>query len=75
MKTLLIYLFGWFLFSACYYIYNVYFNNDNSDSKKLIMYNAFKFGLCSWVGIIFMISASITYCIISIDNYITNKLK
>lgn len=74
MEILLTYFLGWFLFSASYYIYNVYIDRNTNESKKLIMYNAFKLGLWSWIGIIFMVTFGIVMIIACIDEYITEKL-
>ena len=74
MEILLTYFLGWFLFSVCYYIYNVYIDRNKNESKKLIMYDAFKFGLWSWIGIILMIAFGIVMIIAGIDEYISEKL-
>ena len=74
MGILLTYFLGWLLFSASYYIYNVYIDRNTNESKKLIMYNAFKLGLWSWIGIIFMVAFSIVMIIAVIDEYISEKL-
>ena len=74
MEILLIYFLGWFLFSVGYYIYNVYIDRNKSESKKLIMYDAFKFGLWSWIGIILMMTFGIVMIIAGIDEYISEKL-
>lgn len=74
MEILLTYFLGWFLFSVGYYIYNVYIDRNKSESKKLIMYDAVKFGLWSWVGIILMVTFGIVMIIVGIDEYISEKL-
>ena len=74
MEILLTYFLGWFLFSVGYYIYNVYIDRNKSESKKLITYDAFKFGLWSWIGIILMMTFGIVMIIAGIDEYISEKL-
>ena len=74
MEILLTYFLGWFLFSVSYYIYNVYIDRNKFESKKLIMYDAFKFGLWSWIGIILIVAFCIVMIIVNIDEYITEKL-
>lgn len=74
MEILLTYFLGWFLFSVGYYIYNVYIDRNKSESKKLIIYDAVKFGLWSWVGIILMVAFGIVMIIAGIDEYISEKL-
>ena len=87
MQEFLIYLLGWVVFIICHYIYWVYFNKDGSytykwscqKNKKLILYNGLKCGVFSWVGLFFcivvFIVGAIIYGIISLDEYIENKLK
>ena len=74
MEILLIYFLGWFLFSVGYYIYNIYIDRNKFESKKLIMYDAFKFGLWSWIGIILIVIFGIVMIIVDIDEYISKKL-
>ena len=87
MQEFLIYLLGWIVFIICHYIYWVYLNKDGSytykwscqKNKKLILYNGLKWGIFSWVGLFFCIVAfivgAIIYGLISLDEYIENKLK
>ena len=87
MQEFLIYLLGWVIFIICHYIYWVYLNKDNKytykwscqKNKKLILYNGFKCGVFSWVGLFFYIAAfivsAIIYGIIELDEYIEDKLK
>ena len=90
MQEFLIYLLGWVVFIICHYIYWVYINKDGSytykynrqKNKKLILYNGLKWGVFSWVGLIFCIVAFIVGAIIygileiiSLDEYIEDKLK
>lgn len=87
MQEFLIYLLGWVVFIICHYIYWVYINKDGSytykwncqKNKKLILYNGFKWGVFSWVGLFFCIAAfivgAIIFGIIELDEYIEDKLK
>ena len=77
MNDFLIFIFGymsgWILLTIGYVIYKIYFDKDISISKKLILYNGFKCGIFSWIGIIFIIAFYITMSILIIDEYITDK--
>ena len=65
---------GWIIYSIGYYIYEVYIDKSNT-SKKLIIYNAFKFGIWSWLGIIIIITFGFIMLLANIDEKISNKLK
>lgn len=74
MNILFIYLLGWIIWSISYYIYYTIIKKDNR-SKKLIIYRAITSGIISWIGIILFIALEITYLIMSIDEWIENKLQ
>ena len=87
MQEFLIYLLGWVVFIVCHYLYYMYINRDGTytykwsckKNKKLILYNGFKLGIFSWVGlflwVVIMIVIGIIYGIILLDEYIEDKLK
>lgn len=66
---------GWVIYSIGYYIYDVYIDNNNNTSKKLLIYNAFKNGIFSWFGIMVIIIFAFIMLLVIIDEKISNKLK
>jgi hypothetical protein len=72
MEVLFWYLIGVLILSVCYYIHLYY--NDEYNSKKLMVYKSFKFGLLSWIGIIIGIAFICTGIIFGIDEWIEKKL-
>ncbi len=73
MTGILIYLLGCIIVYICNTVYELCQNTNKS--VKLILYDSFKISLFSWVTIIVVISCSLTYLLINIDEYITNKLE
>lgn len=73
MTGILIYLLGCIIV----YIFNTVYElcQNTNKSVKLILYDSFKISLFSWVTIIIVISCGLTYLLINIDEYITNKLE
>lgn len=71
---LLFWVIGWFIYSIGYYIYEVYIDKSNT-SKKLIVYNAFKYGIWSWFGIMIIITFGFILLLAYIDEKISDKLK
>ena len=74
MELLVIYLIGWVLFSVSYYVHEVYGLKNVWPTKKYIAYNAFKYGIASWIGIIVVLAGLIVYYISVLDEYIEEKL-
>lgn len=86
MVEFLIYLLGWVVYIVGYYLYYMYivkykcytYKHSNKKNKKLIIYDGFKYGIFSWAGVMFwgivIICGSILYGILSINEWITNKL-
>lgn len=68
---------GWIIYSIGYYIYDVYIDkiDKSNTSKKLIVYNAFKCGIWSWLGIMIILIFSFIMLLVNIDEKISNKLK
>ena len=67
-------LIGWAIMSIAIFVYNVFIYKYNIKSKKLIMYESIKYGIFSWIAIILFGSFLLTYIIVIIDEYLTNKL-
>lgn len=65
---------GWAIMSIAIFVYNVFIYKYNIKSKKLIMYESIKYGVFSWIAIILFGSFLLTYIIVIIDEYLTNKL-
>ena len=73
MTGILIYLLGCIIVYICNTVYELYQNTNKS--VKLILYDSFKISLFSWITIIIILSCGITWLILNIDEYITNKLE
>lgn len=74
LRFLIFWVIGWIIYSIGYYIYDVYIDKSNT-SKKLIIYNAFKCGISSWLGIMIILIFSFIMLLVNIDEKISNKLK
>lgn len=74
LQFLIFWIIGWTIYSIGYYIYDVYIDKNNT-SKKLLAYNAFKFGIWSWLGIMIIITFGVIMILANIDEKISNKLK
>lgn len=69
-----LYLIGWFIYSLCNYIYNVYIYKT-LNSKKLQLWRSFWSGIFSWVAIIVAIVTCIIYLVTEIDSWVESKLE
>jgi hypothetical protein len=76
MEILILYLIGVLILGVSHYIYMICVSKEEilHDSKKLIAYKSFKFGLTSWLGIIIVIAVILTGFISYLDELIEDKL-
>lgn len=65
---------GWILLSVGCFIYNWYYERNLSMTKKLVIYNSFKYGILSWIGIFFILGFLIAMSVAMLDDRITDKL-
>ena len=74
MNFLLFYLAGWLILAICYFISDK-FVEKNRKPNGLLVYESMKFGLFSWLGIIIGGACVLVGLVVSIDVWLTDKLK
>ena len=73
-NVILFWILGWFILSLGNYIYRVYIDRDKSVNKKVHAWRAFCIGPWSWAGIFCVVVFLICDGLISLDEWIENKL-
>ena len=71
MEAFVFWLIGWVIFSIGYFVYAYKIDRQNI---KLSLYHAFIYGFVSWLGIVLTICLLITGGIITLNEWIENKL-
>lgn len=74
-SILIFWIVGWVILSIGYYIYKLYIDKTTIPNKRLFIWKSFKYGIFSWIGIIFIFSYMITFYLYNINDWIENKLK
>jgi len=72
--AILFWILGWFILSVGNYIYRVYIDRDKSVNNKVHAWRAFCIGAWSWVGICCVVVFLIVGGLISLDEWVENKL-
>jgi len=76
METLFIWILGWVIFTLGFvFVRQIVFKKYFSNNWKYDLYEGVKWGIFSWIAIIFCIAVVIAMGFITLDEYITNKLK
>lgn len=74
MEALYIYLLGCLIWAIGYYVNEVYIDKDHSK-KRYIIYKSISTGFVSWFGIIIVVAIFLAAVVLSINEWIENKLR